>query len=138
MGSLVPKKGMERRIMEGTVAHLSPRKALTVAPGDCVMEAVKLMRAHNVGSVLVADGVAIVGVLSERELLFKTDEASDLNRTRVSAVMRTHPTLLREDDEVGEVFHRMALSGHRHMPIQLRDGSCGVVSARDLLRYLCQ
>jgi CBS domain-containing protein len=138
MRALAPKRGMEKRIMDGAVSHLSPKKALSVGPADPVKKAVDLMRKQNVGCVLVCGPSGVVGVLSERELLFKTDEGTDLARVRVSEVMRTHPTLLREDDEVAEAFHRMALSGHRHVPVLMRDGSHGVISARDLLRYLCR
>jgi CBS domain-containing protein len=77
-------------------------------------------------------------MLSERELLLKTAEATDLSRTPVREVMRQKPTVLREDDLVAEAFHRMATSNHRHVPVRLKDGSYVVVSARGLLRYLCQ
>lgn len=138
MQALAPKKGMEKRIIEGTVRDLSPKKALTVAPSDDLQKTVEIMRKNNVGCVLVVDKSGLAGVLSERELLFKTNEAADLKKTKVSEIMRTHQTSLREDDEVAEVFHRLALSGHRHAAVQMRDGSFGVVSARDLLRYLCK
>lgn len=138
MAALVPKKGMEKRIIEGTIKDLSPKKALTVVPSDSLAKALELMRKNRVGCVLVVDKGDLSGVLSERELLFKTSEASDLSRTKVSEVMRTHQTPLRVDDEVAEIFHRLALSGHRHTAVELGDGSFGVVSARDLLRYLCR
>lgn len=133
-----PKKGMEKRIIEGIVRDLGPKRALTISPADSVQKAVELMRKSGVGCMLVLEKGALTGILSERELLFKTDEATDLKKTKVADVMRTHQTPLREDDEVGEVFHRLALSGHRHAAVALSDGSFGVVSARDLLRYLCK
>ncbi len=135
---MVPKKGMERRILEGTIAELSPRKALTIAPGEPLAKAVELMRGAKVGSVLVVEGQELVGVLSERELLLRTAESTSWERTPVKEIMRARPTLLREDDQVAEAFHRMALSNHRHVPVRLKNGDLGVVSARDLLRYLCQ
>jgi CBS domain-containing protein len=138
MAEVSPKKGMEKRIIEGRIKDLSPKKALTVVPSDSLAKALELMRKNSVGCVLVVDKGSLSGILSERELLFKTNETTDPAKTKVSEVMRTHQTPLREDDEVGEVFHRLALSGHRHASIKFGDGSYGVVSARDLLRYLCK
>ena len=138
MHQLAPKKGMEKRILEGTVKNLGPKKALTVGPSDPLQKALELMRNNRVGCVLVLENGALTGVLSERELLLKTDLGTDLKKTKVSDVMRTHQTPLRESDDIGEVFHRLALSGHRHAAVALFDGSYGVISARDLLRYLCK
>lgn len=135
---VAPKKGMERRILEGTVADLSPQRAKSVPPQDSLMMAVEVMRRDKVGCVLVIDGGKLQGVLSERELLLKTSEATDLARTMVREVMRSNPTCLREDDRVADAFHRMALSGHRHVAVQMSAGGYGVISARDLLRYLCR
>jgi CBS domain-containing protein len=136
--SLKPVKGMEKRIVDGKLRDLAPKKALTVGPSDSLSKALELMRKNSVGCVLVVEKGALTGVLSERELLFKTNENVDLANTKVSQVMRTHQTPLREDDEMAEVFNRFALSGHRHAAVQSADGSLGVVSARDLLRYLCK
>lgn len=132
------QKGMEKRIIEGTVTDLSPKKALRVGPDDSLEKAIETMRAAKVGCVLVLSGAELVGVLSEREILFNVPETMDLGGTAVKAVMRSKPTVLREDDHVADVFNRMAMSGHRHVPVQLKDGSYAVVSARDLLRYLCK
>lgn len=135
--ALVHKKGMERRILEGTVADLKPKTAVSIRPGESALAAVEAMRRDKVGCVFVVDGQELVGILSERELLLRASD-KNLKATAVRDVMRTHPTCLLEDDQVAEAFHRMAMSGHRHVPIRLKRGSYGVVSARDLLRYLCK
>ena len=135
--SLVPpKRGMERRVIEGTVADLSPRPAIQVDASESLGKAVEAMRSAKIGCVLVIEGGLLRGVVSEREVLHKAGEAAF--SAPVSAIMRSNPTVLRDDDQVAEVFNRMAMSGHLHVPVRRADGSYGVVSARDLLRYLCQ
>ena len=135
---LVPKKGMERKIMEGSVADLSPKPALSVAPGDSIKTAIETMRKAKAGSVLVLESGRLVGVFSERELLFGVPASADPAGIAVKELMRRNPTFLSEGDAVADVFHRMAVSGYRHIPVRMKDGSYGVVSARDLLRYLCK
>ena len=137
-GSLTPKRGMEKKILEGTLSDLSPKKASLVSPEDPLLKAVTAMRAAKVGCVLAVENGRCVGILSERQLILNTPETQDLAQTPVKAVMYPNPNCLREDDEVAVVFNRMAFSGHLHAPVLFKDGSYGVVSARDLLRYLCK
>lgn len=137
-GELSPKRGMEKKILEGVLADLSPKKAAPVRPSDTLLTAVSAMRAANTGCVLAVENGQCVGILSERELVLKVAETQDLSRTTVKAVMRASPTCLRADDGVAVAFHHMAMSGYLHFPMRLADGSLGVVSARDLLRYLCK
>lgn len=133
-----PKRGMERRIFEGTLEDLSPKKAAQVSPQDSLLKAVDAMRSAKIGCVLAVENGRCVGILSERELILKTPETQDLARTPVKDLMHPDPACLREGDEVAVVFHRMAFSGHLHVPVLFKDGSYGMVSARDLLRYLCK
>ncbi len=128
-----PKRGMERRVLDGTVADLSPKSAIVVKAGQSLREAVEVMRAAKVGCALVIEEGHLSGVISEREILMKGGDLSG----PVSGAMRANPTVLREDDQVAEAFNRMAMSGHLHVPIQNR-GGYAVISARDLLRYLCK
>ena len=76
--------------------------------------------------------------LSEREILFNTGERTDWDATPVRALMRAAPAALRREDSIADAFHQMAVSGHRHLPVSLDSDRWAVVSARDLLRYLCK
>lgn len=132
------RPGMEKRILEGSVLDLGLHAALTAAPSDTLAQAVETMREGKMGCVLVLEGGRLAGVLSERELLFRTDAETNLSRTRVGDVMRAEDSWLREDDPVADAFHRMAVSGNRHVPVRRADKSFAVISARDLLSYLCR
>ncbi|MBI5630973.1 MAG: CBS domain-containing protein [Elusimicrobia bacterium] len=133
-----PKQGMERRILQGTVASLAPQAAAKVGPEESLSRAIEAMREAKVGCLLVVDGRKLEGIISERELLFRVPAHADFSKMAVRDAMRPKPTCLQEEDQVADVFNRMAMSGHRHMPVRFKDGSYGVVSARDLLRYLCK
>jgi CBS domain-containing protein len=135
--ALQPKRGMERRILDGLVSNLSPKPALQVSPGESLAGAVEAMRKARIGSVLVIEKGELLGIFSERELLLRGG-SGDLNSVSIWKLMRSRPTCLKEEDQVADAFHRMALSGHRHLPVRMKDGSYAVVSARDLLRYLCK
>ncbi len=131
-------KGLERKILEGSVADLSPKKAMTVSSEDSLETAVSAMRQAKIGCVLVTEGGRLAGVLSEWELLQRAPETAPLSSIPVKGLLRSNPEVLRETDQLAEMFHQMAISGHRHVPVALSAGGYGVVSARDLLRYLCK
>jgi predicted transcriptional regulator len=133
----VPQEGMAKRILEGTVSSLSPKPAIWSAPSDSLDSAVEKMRSNKAGCVLVLESGKLVGVLSEWELLMKAPDGALTGRA-VKDMMRSDKTYLNEGAGVAFAFNQFALSGYRHLPVRMKDGSYGVVSARDLLHYLCQ
>ncbi len=135
---LKPARGMERKILEGTIADLSPRRAEEVSRGDSIQKAVEAMRRANIGCVLVTDKGTLEGVLSEYSLLLRVPDHANLAAATVGGAMRPAELSLREDDPVAEAFHQMAITRVRHLAVRLKAGGLGVVSARDLLRYLCR
>ncbi len=133
-----PKRGLERRIIEGVLSALAPRRAIAVLPSDPLRKAVDTMVGAKVGCVLVIEAGHCVGILSERELIQRVSETTDLDKLAVKDLMWPAPTLLSESDEVGLALHHMVLSGHLHVALKLKDGDLGIFSARDLLKYLCK
>ncbi|MCX5788996.1 MAG: CBS domain-containing protein [Elusimicrobia bacterium] len=132
-----PKQGMQAKILEGTVADLAPRPATIVGKDATVADAVKLMREQRSGCVLVTNGRALAGIFTERDLLLGSGPARDPSKTRLADLMRKDPDFLREDQPVAFAFNKMTAHGQHHVPVQRPNGSWALVSARDLLRYLC-
>jgi CBS domain-containing protein len=129
---------VERSLMDDTVGLIRPVPAITVAPETTVGEAVHIMVAHNVGSLLVADAAGhLQGIFSERDLLLKvTDLHNDHMGRPVRDFMTRRPETVRESDSLAFVLHKMDCGDYRHLPV-LRDGQLlGVISVRDLLRHI--
>ena len=60
----------------------------------------------------------------------------DLKDIPVSAIMTANPESLSSDDSVAYAVNRMSIGGYRHIPI-LKDGKpTGMISIRDVMRYL--
>lgn len=131
-------KEVRQKILEGTVSQLKPRAAVTLTPDRPVAEAVRLMRERKMGCVVVTQDGQLKGVFTERDLLNKVAGLKDPARTAVAEVMNTELHPLSASDTIAFAFHDMAVKGYRHIPVHMKDGSLGVISSRDLLRYLCQ
>jgi CBS domain-containing protein len=133
-----PKKGLEKKILEGSVADLAPRQALTISAGQSASEALETMRRHKVGCLLVVEGGKLAGIVSESTLLKKLADPMAFGKTAAGDVMRSDGVVMRDDDSVADAFHQFAVSGHRHLAVRLSDGRMAVLSSRDLLSYLCK
>jgi CBS domain-containing protein len=133
-----PQNEASRRLLSDRVETLSPRNPITVAPATPVGDVLRLMVERKVGCVLVADGAKLLGIFSERDALRKIgDQAGQLSARPVSEFMTPKPETLMADAKIAFAVQRMDLGGFRHLPIVDRGGALiGVISARDILRYL--
>jgi signal-transduction protein with cAMP-binding, CBS, and nucleotidyltransferase domain len=137
MSAVAPKpRGLSKRILEGTISDLHPRDAITVGPEKTVPDVVRLMREKGMGCVLVVESEDIRGIMTERDLLFGVAGVEKAENVELSELMHRDPVCLKEDDPVSYAFHHMSVGGFRHLPIKRANGSIGMISARDLLRYL--
>jgi CBS domain-containing protein len=136
---LKPRTGIEKRIIEGAVGDLSPRHAVSLGPDDSALAAIERMRHHKIGCVLIEKDGRYLGMISEREILYHAPLAkTDLARTKLRSLVWSDSGCLNDTDELAWAFNRMALSAHLHIAVKLSKGGMGVVSARDLLKYLCR
>jgi len=129
-------RGLGKRILEGTIKDLKPRDAIIVGSQDSVPSVIRLMREKKSGCVLVVDGGKVRGILTERDLLSGVAGVVSPEEAELPELMHADPVCLKEDDPVSFAFHHMSVGGFRHLPIHREDGGIGMLSARDLLRYL--
>ena len=122
-----------------SVAYILKSKAdagvYSIAPAASVFDALKLMAEKNIGSLLVIEGDAIVGIVTERDyarkvaLLGRSSPLTQVREVMTAAVMFVGPEQTSD--------HCMALmTGHRlrHLPV-VEDGKLlGVISIGDLVK----
>jgi len=112
---------------------------VTVGPDETVMDAVRAMTANRVGSVLVLEGDRLVGIWTERDLLWQTA----LPEFRLAtARMRDHMVrslvYTPHDDTVYELMDKLLGRRHRRLLIS-RDGVfIGLLTAGDVMRAFMQ
>ncbi|TBR19771.1 CBS domain-containing protein [bacterium] len=131
-----PDDELAGRMRKGKVLDLKPRPAVSVAPDAPVADAVRLMREEKVGAILVVKAGKVVGIMTERDVLYEVAGSRDPQAVNVVDVMHVNPDFLGADEPISYAFHHMSVGGYRHMPVELPDGNVGMVSSRDLLAYL--
>jgi CBS domain-containing protein len=129
---------VEHSLMEDPVSILTPHLPITIRPTATIREAVQVMLDRDIGAILVVDANGkLEGIFSERDLLTKVaglhEAYADLP---VLQFMTANPETVTAKDSLAFALHKMDVGGYRHMPV-LKDGlPVGVISVRDMVRYI--
>jgi len=131
---------LEKSIVKDRIAVLDPREPLVCSPDATVSWVLKLMYDHSVGCAVVADEEGRpIGVFSERDALMRLGpDVGALGDRAIREFMTPEPSTLEESDRIAFALHRMDLGGYRHIPIVTDGRVSGVISVRDILRYINQ
>lgn len=105
----------------------------TVTPDTSVAEAAGAMVRGRFGSVLVATGSTLVGILTERDVLRTAADGGDTSTETVRNWMTPDPVTASPDDDTEHAEQTMLSRGFRHLPIVEEGATVGIVSLRDLL-----
>ena len=103
-----------------------------------VSEAVSLMDEKGLGSVLVRDAVGgMAGIFTERDLMRRVvRQGRDPKSTPMSTVMSPDVRSVPSTESIVEVLRIMVEHGYRHMLVSDNGKPAGVLSIRDLMRWL--
>ena len=131
---------VERSLLTDRVGVLSPNPSIAVTPGVSVRQVLRLMADQGIGCVIVADANRPVGVFSERDALKKLNtDAVVIGDRPVSEFMTADPQSVEVGAKVAFAVQRMDVGDYRHLPVVSDGGALtGVISVRDILRYLTE
>tara|TARA_Y100000590_G_scaffold376190_1_gene441596 strand:- start:12 stop:404 length:393 start_codon:yes stop_codon:yes gene_type:complete len=108
------------------------KELVALSPSDFVRDAARLMKHRQVGSVLIILDNALVGIFTERDLVYRiVAEGLDPDLTPLHEVMTRSPDTIEANSDPVSALRMMQDRGYRHLPIT-RDGNLiGIVSRRD-------
>lgn len=119
------------RLIAGRTQHI-----VRCSPQETVREAAEFLADHRIGAMPVLDSGKVVGVFSERDLLYCIAEhgeaALDLS---VGQVMTAPPITAGPDTTVRDAAELMTLRRIRHLPVIDQDKLVAFVSIGDLVKY---
>ena len=135
----VPSTSVEADLLRDRIERLWPKSPSTVPPDMRVGDVLKKMVDEMIGCVMVIDKGKLVGIFSERDALMKlnTDAAKFMDRP-ISQFMTPDPVTLETNDKIAFALQKMNVGGYRHVPILFQGKLAGVISIRDILRYLTE
>lgn len=116
------------------------RPVVTVAPGQSIEDACRLLRDKNVGCLVVTEGNKLSGILTDRDIALKvTGEKKDPQKTKVSDVMTLNPSRISVNKSLHDLTSLMHTHQVRRVPIVDNDNQVkGMVTLDDLVILLGQ
>ena len=120
-----------RSILEG-----KGRQVETIPASASVKEAADRMREKKIAALVVADGAAIEGIVSERELVHGLSQfGSALMAKKVRDVMTKNVVTVEPEDTVKHAMALMTRYRTRHLPVIRECGLAGIVSLGDVVKH---
>ena len=121
------------------VSDLMTQAAVTDAADDTLAEAAAKMRAQQTGSLLIMEGSALAGIVTERDVLKVVGEGQDPKSVSLRDVMTKDPVTVDPDSSIQEAAKIMFDKWFRHLPVTTGDGKVvGIISLRDLLTLVAE
>ncbi len=127
-------------VLNEPIEVLCTKPAVFIEAQASVADAVRTMQERRFGSLLVRDGPKLVGIVTERDVLYRVAGADPaILRRAVTEIMTPSPETLQAKDPLVFLMNKMHVGRFRHVPIVDEHGApLHVISLRDVLRWLLE
>lgn len=111
-------------------------QVISVHPGDSVVSVVQLLAEQRIGCVPVVDNGQVVGIFSERDLVYRVahDGVAALDHA-IGDVMTAPAITIDEDTPVIHGLSLMTKRRIRHLPVVVDGALVGMISIGDLVKF---
>jgi CBS domain-containing protein len=110
-------------------------QVVTISPDSTVRDLLGLLAEHNIGAVVVsADGEAVDGIVSERDIVRRLHADESVLDGAVSAIMTSDVETCRPDTTVDDLRVLMTERRIRHVPVVTGGRLTGIISIGDVVK----
>jgi CBS domain-containing protein len=121
---------------ERPVSTIMSWPVATIDHDATLAEAAEALAADSIGALLVLRDGGLVGIVSERDVVYHVAAGSDLSHLLTGEVMAGDVITIEGDETILAAARAMVDADIRHLPV-LRDGLiAGMVSIRDVVAVL--
>ena len=126
-------------LQETKIRQLKPNPPLCLDRRATLSEAISAMKSRKASCVLVCDGDALAGILTERDILTKVAGETVSLDSPVEQFMTPHPKVLTADDRLSDAVLLMDGGDYRHVPIVNQDGRVeAMISIHNVIDLLAE
>lgn len=124
---------------QGAAGCLRVAEPVTAGPAETVRGAIRLMRQHGSGCVIIVEHGRPIGIFTERDVLTKVLSGALSLDVPLADAMTRDPEVVQDGCSVSEVIHKMNSGGFRHLPVVDPAGFLsGVLSVKRIVEYLVE
>lgn len=107
----------------------------TVAPDEALRNAIRIMAEKRIGALPVVEDGRVVGIISERDLIYKgAEHGADVINWPISMVMSSPAITVTSDTSILQGLALMTKRRIRHLPVVENGKLIGFVSIGDLVK----
>jgi len=111
-------------------------ECFSITPNNTLLEAAKQMSECKIGALLVMDKGALVGIVTERDIVKNAaNEAKPCKDVTAKEAM-TNLLISRPEDSLEYVMAVMTQNNIRHLPVVDERGLVGMLSMRDVVKTM--
>lgn len=120
------------------VGDIMTKKVIVIDKGSPLVDAAKLMKKHDIGSIIVVNGKTAIGIITERDIVRKViAQAKDASKIKVEEVMSKPLRVIRPTASIEEAARAMKSNRVKRLPvINDKKELIGILSEGDLARLL--
>ncbi|MFZ1059203.1 MAG: CBS domain-containing protein [Candidatus Rokuibacteriota bacterium] len=120
------------------IGQVCIKPVVTASAETTIQKAAQMMRARNVGALVVARNGKAQGVLTDRDIAVDVvARGKDPAAVRVGQVMRKNPAVIRADKGILDATKILGAKGVRRLPVVKAGGKLvGIIALDDLMMLL--
>lgn len=114
------------------------RGVITIGPDATLVDTIKLLVAKEISGMPVIDAdEKVVGIISEKDILNFTF-SGNIRNTKVREAMTKKIVSFSSDTDIDKISLAISENKFRRVPIIDKGKLAGIISRRDIIRYLLQ
>ncbi len=120
------------------VKHFMSSPVVTIDPNSKIIDALEIMKKHEIGSLVAVDKGKIKGILTEKDLVSKVFiSATGLDGILVRDVMTSEPLITVDPEtDIQKAAKIMAEKNVRHLPVIEKEKLVGMLAIPDFYREI--
>jgi CBS domain-containing protein len=119
------------------VSDIMTRDPITIKPESDLLECAKKMVRKRVGSLLLVTKKKLVGIISERDILWALVKTSKKKLKEIKAIDISPKKIatIRPKAKIREAFEKMSNLKFERLPVIIEGELVGVITAKDILNF---
>jgi CBS domain-containing protein len=109
------------------------KKVVNITQEHTLREAAKLMAEHSIGCLVVTEGDALIGIVTERDILKQVSKGSDALDTPVKNIMSTNVITIGPDMHIDDAAELMSKHKIKKLPVYKDNQLMGIITSTDLV-----
>ena len=131
------ERAIEELLGQVSISDLRLEVGGAVSPETPFSEVCATLDRQRRNALVVCDGDEVVGIFTQRDILYRTALESPDPATPIRELMTPDPFTLRIDQRLADAIHAMTVRGYREVPlVDGRGRWLGLLSSRNVLRYI--